>query len=253
MQNKTGTKEWAETTINIARGCEHGCRYCYARQIMVDRFHKLTAEEWKTTTVNQEVVDANYGKKQGVIMIPSAHDIVPSIINEFCIVLRKLLDVGNEVLIVSKPHWQCITMICDFFKEHRDKILFRFTIGSTNSDVLEFWEPGAPNFQERLACLQYAFDLGYKTSVSCEPYLDVYPSFTYAACSPYITDSFWIGKLRHFNSRVRLDDATPEQIKKFVEPLKLMCQDKVIRGIHKMLDGHKFIQWKDSIREVVEK
>jgi len=167
-------------------------------------------------------------------------------------VLRKLLDAGNDVLIVSKPHWQCITLICDRFKEHRDKILFRFTIGSTDNDVLAFWEPGAPNFQKRLACLQYAFQTGYKTSVSCEPYLDPYVVYTYTACKPYITDSFWVGKLRHFNCRVKLDDATPEQIKKYVEPLKAAQNDDVVKSIHKLLYDKSFVMWKDSIRDVIQ-
>ena len=167
-------------------------------------------------------------------------------------VLRKLLDAGNDVLIVSKPHWQCITLICEGFKEHRDKILFRFTIGSTDNDVLAFWEPGAPNFQKRLACLQYAFQTGYKTSVSCEPYLDPYVVYTYTACKPYITDSFWVGKLRHFNCRVKLDDATPEQIKKYVEPLKAAQNDDVVKSIHKLLYDKSFVMWKDSIRDVIQ-
>lgn len=251
VSEKTGTKEWAETTLNIARGCPHGCRYCYARNMLVDRFKTIKPEDWPVIRINQKVVDAGRGKCQGTVMIPSTHDITPEILDGFMKVLSKLVKAGNNVLIVSKPHWECITKICEGFKDYRDQIMFRFTIGSMDDDILSFWEPGAPNFCERLSCLEYAYHAGFKTSVSCEPYLDPYVVYTYTACKDFITDSFWIGKLRGFNSRVKLDDATPEQIEKFVEPLKAAMSDSVVKGIFRILDGQPFVQWKDSIREVI--
>ena len=70
MAKKTGTREWAETTLNIARGCEHNCRYCYARHMLVERFNHIKPEDWTTMQVNQKVIDARQGKKQGTVMIP---------------------------------------------------------------------------------------------------------------------------------------------------------------------------------------
>jgi len=251
--DKTGTREWAETTVNIARGCEHNCRYCYSRHSLVDRYKIVKPENWTKMTVDQAKVKQNRRYCQGLIMYPSAHDITPSILNESLGVLRKLLEAGNYVLIVSKPHRECIETICDTFEEYKRQILFRFTIGAVNDEVLSFWEPLAPKFQERLHCLQYAYTKGFATSVSCEPYLDTSVENTYTACRKFITDSFWIGKLRHFNSRVKLDDATAEQIKKYVESLKAALSDEFVAGIYHLLNGQPFIQWKDSIREVMEK
>ena len=37
---KTGTKEWAKSNLNFQLGCEHGCRYCYAREMAVNRFKR---------------------------------------------------------------------------------------------------------------------------------------------------------------------------------------------------------------------
>lgn len=251
MKSNQGVYEWASQSINIQVGCEHGCRYCYAREIIV-RHGRCTNETFLTPEINQKKVDKGYSKRKGCLMFPSSHDVTPLNINEFCCVLRKLLDAGNNVLIVSKPHWSCITLICEGFKEYRDQILFRFTIGSTSDDVLGFWEPNAPSFRERLACLQYAYHAGYKTSVSCEPYLDPYVVYTYTACKPYITDSFWIGKMRHLNSRVRLDDATPEQIDKYVNMVKAASTQDVVKSIIMLLNDKPYIRWKDSIREVME-
>jgi hypothetical protein len=213
----------------------------------VNRFNRCTAEQWTKPVIDHSKVDKNRGRCNGVVMFPSSHDLTPLNMSEYLWVLRKLLDAGNQVLVVSKPHWQCITMICDFYTEYREQIMFRFTIGSMEDEILRFWEPQAPSFAERLACLQYAFQCGYKTSVSCEPYLDPHVVYTYTACKGYITDSFWVGKLKHFDRRVDLSGVSAEQIEKFVKPLKAAQADSVVKSIHRLLDGQPFIKWKDSL------
>lgn len=252
-KKKTGTFEWAETTLNIAKGCEHNCRYCYARNMMVDRFKKIKPEDWTTMVINQKVIDAPQGLKQGTIMMPSSHDITPSILSEFLTVLHKLMETDNKVLLVTKPHWECITTICAAYAKYKDQIMFRFTIGSTDEDVLSFWEPGAPAFSERIACLQYAYETGYATSVSCEPYLDAFPQYVYDACIPYITDSIWFGTIKNFNARVHLEDATEEQVVKYVDPILKAQTPEMVKQYYKLLDGKPLVKWKDSITEIVGK
>lgn len=251
MNNKkTGTKEWAEDNINIQRGCEHGCRYCYARAFAV-RFHRCTVEQWLVPVIDNAKVDKNYGRHKGVVMFPSTHDITPRNLSECLCVLHKLLDAGNRVLIVSKPHWNCITLICETLMEYRSQIMFRFTIGSMNNEILKFWEPNAPGFKERQACLRYAYFQDYNTSVSCEPYLDSNVIGLYLAVKPYITNSFWVGKLRDFDSRVDMFDITSEQEEEFVKPLKAAQTDEAVREIYNQLAVERLVKWKDSIRKVI--
>lgn len=258
---KTGTKEWSKDTVNIQLGCGNLCRYCYARWMMVVWLRKCTPEQWAHPTINNEAVDADYKKINGVVMFPSTHDITQRNLAQCLCVLRKLLDAGNQVLIVSKPHWSCIPLICETLEEYKQQIMFRFTIGSRSDELLSFWEPNAPRFHERLACLEYAYERGYQTSVSCEPYLDMNVKDLLAKVEPYITDSFWIGKLRDFKKRVDLTKVTPDQIDKYVNPLRAACSDEAVRTIYNQLEGFKpatltagkFIKWKDSIREVIEK
>lgn len=251
MNNKkTGTKEWAEDNVNIQRGCEHGCRYCYAREFAV-RFHRCTIGQWLLPVIDNAKVDKNYGKHKGIVMFPSAHDITPRNLSECLCVLRKLLDAGNQVLIVSKPHWPCITLICETLMEYRSQIMFRFTIGSKDDEVLSFWEPNAPGFKERLACLRYAHNCRYYTSVSCEPYLDNNVVDLFLAVKPWTTHSFWVGKLRDFNSRVDMFDITSEQKERFVKPLKAAQTDEAVREIYNQLAVERLVKWKDSIRKVI--
>lgn len=209
----------------------------------------MTADEWESPAICNGKVDKGYGKRDGVIMFPTSHDITRENISQYCCVLRKLLDAGNEVLIVSKPRFDCIALICEGFKDHREKILFRFTIGSIYCDVLEFWEPGAPGIFERLACLKYSFDAGYRTSVSCEPYLDKNVFAIYEACRPYITDSFWIGKMKRLKSRVDIGSLGREEML-YVEAVEEACRGEFVQSMYRLLDGRIFVRWKDSISKL---
>lgn len=82
------------------------------------------------------------------------------------------LHAGNKVLVVSKPHLECIRAICERFDLVKDQILFRFTIGACDDQILSYWEPNAPRYDERKQCLFYAYQAGLRTSVSVEPMLD---------------------------------------------------------------------------------
>ncbi len=249
----SGTREWSEVSMNIQRGCEHNCLYCYARHNAVNRYRQCRAEHWPLPAINNAKVDLPHKKKyDGVVMFPTTHDITCANLSQYCCVLRKLLDAGNRVLIVSKPHLDCIKFICAGFEEHRARILFRFTIGSSSNDILRFWEPGAPSFGERLGCLKYAYRKGFATSISCEPFLDPLVDYLYEVLIEYVTESFWIGKLNHFETRVNLDGISKEDIETYVEPLRRALSDAVVLGMYEMMKGRPLIQWKDSIRKVID-
>lgn len=251
-ERKTGTREWAEGSLNMARGCSHDCRYCYARQMLVVRHKLIEPAAWPVMEVCQEAVDSGYGKRRGTIMMPTTHDITPEILEPFCTVLDKMLRAGNQVLLVSKPHRVCIERICEQFAWAREQILFRFTIGSINGFETEFWEPGAPRPAERMDCLYHAFTKGFATSVSCEPFLDRWTKAVYTCSEDWITDTFWIGRLRHWGSRVRLEGVDEGHRKMFVEPLRELLTDEYALELYEHMKDLPKVRWKDSIAEVVE-
>ncbi len=170
--NGTGTRQWSNKSINFQTGCEHNCLVCYAKDMSI-KYKQTTKNNWGSPSIRIKDVKKKINKwNESLVMFPSSHDITPNNINEAMIVLRKILEADNEVLIVSKPHYDCIKKICDTFTDYKDKILFRFTIGSYNNNVLKFWEPNAPSLNERMKALKYAYDNGFETSVSCEPMMD---------------------------------------------------------------------------------
>ena len=112
---------------------------------------------WGTEIIRQKDLDKKIKKYPKMVMFPSSHDIRPIHLSESIQMLDKILKAGNEVLVTSKPHFECIERICNTFQEYKDKILFRFTIGSTDSRILKFWETNAPSFRRTIQVSQISF------------------------------------------------------------------------------------------------
>ena len=246
-----GTKEWADYNINASSGCASSCRYCYA-QSMAIRFKRKTPDTWKEEVVNQKAVEKNYRKRKGVCMYPTSHDITPGTLDASLVVLKKLFEAGNDVLIVTKPHYEVIVRLCDELKEFKDQFLFRFTIGSSDSSVLKFWEPGAPSFEERISALEYAFENGFNTSISMEPTLDLHPEKVIEKVYDYVTNDIWIGLPNKLNQRLKMNGyGDDEQVMKASAELQKGQSDEWVIGLVEKYENDPKIRWKDSIRKVI--
>ena len=245
----TGTKEWSVESVNIVLGCAHKCRYCYARANALRRKQIPSLAAWGETyyRLREEQVRKRRKNVGGTVMFPSTHDILPEFLEPSLIVMRKILDAGNRLLVVSKPHLECIQTICREFETYRHRILFRFTIGAMNNTILKYWEPGAPSFEERLASLKHAFDHGFETSVSCEPLLDSdHVEALFHTVFPYVTHSIWIGKLNMIDSRVE-PGSDPEAIRRIKEGQT----DRRVREIYEALKCEPKVKWKESYKRVL--
>lgn len=210
----TGTREWADSNVNVINGCVNDCRYCYAKKMSI-RFKRKTPDTWKDMVLHEKI-PKRFTKRNGRIMFPTSHDIPSPLIERHrflfgaCIhVLERMLEAGNNVLITTKPNLAAIEYICRMFLRFQDQIQFRFTITSANDDILTFWEPRAPLFVERVKSLVYAFGAGFKTSISIEPCLDADPRSLVHILRPYVTESIWLGCMNYcgtheFNKRETL-------------------------------------------------
>lgn len=245
----SGTGEWAADYANIQTGCKNDCLYCYAKSRAM-RFKWATPVTWKEAKIRPHDVNRSYRKSDGTIMFPSTHDIVEENLDDCITVLKKILDAGNSVLIVSKPRLSCIRRLCKEFADHKQRILFRFTIGSAHTPTLKYWEPHAPAFAERLKCLKHAFDQGYATSVSCEPMLDANISRVVDKVRPYVTDAVWIGKANRLRGMISLNCPCDETAHEYAEKLIAMQSDAAILAIYDQYKDDPLIKWKDSIKDV---
>ena len=246
----TGTQEWAASNVNIQDGCEHDCRYCYAKTMAI-RFKRATTASWSKPRVRQHDLDRGFTKRSGRIMFPTAHDITIRNLDECLAVLNRMLAAGNDLLIVSKPWLACITRLCDELAPYRSQIVFRFSIGSTDDVVLSYWEPGAPSFQERLSSLKTAHLRDFRTSISGEPMLDGNPDALIAAVRPYVTDSIWLGKINRLRHILPLTCPRDSKAIRRGEALVALQSDKAIRSLYARYSRDPMIKWKDSIKVVV--
>ncbi len=239
----SGTKEWADHNVNCVKGCSNNCRYCYAK-MMAKRFGRCTETTWKDMVVNDKTVKAHYGKYKGRVMFPSSHDIIDTpIVLEACFtVLSKLLKAGNETLITTKPELSVVKKIIRRYRRFNSQIQFRFTITSMNDKLLSFWEPNAPKFQERLDSLKYAFDKGFKTSVSIEPFLDYEPQKLVSAVTPYVTESIWLGPMNYIPNNDSLNGVRQKYV-----TIRKNYEVGHLQKIYEDLIDFPLIQFKDSM------
>lgn len=244
----SGTAEWAEVTENICRGCPNNCLYCYAAH-NANRFGHRTRKEWHREEFTKRAKMKSYPMKDGVVMFPSSHDITPFNLDACIRVMKLILSAGNRLLIVSKPREDCIPTILIELAPWKDQILFRFTIGSVDSDICAVWEPGAPSPGERIMCLRETFHAGFRTSVSIEPMLAgaMEAVFTVASVKEYVTDTIWIGKMNKIRTRVAAE------LGDLIEAIEELQSDKNILWLYDHFKNNPMIRWKDSINEVVAK
>lgn len=246
----TGTQEWAASNVNIQDGCEHDCRYCYAKSMAI-RFKRATSISWGKPRLRQHDIDRSFTKRTGRIMFPTAHDITDQNLDECLTVLSRMLAVGNELLIVSKPRLSCVKRLCTELNKYREQMVLRFSIGSTDNNALHFWEPGAPSYTERLTCLQYAYALEFQTSVSGEPMLDADPDALIAAVRPFVTDSIWLGKINRLRQILPFNCPLDKEAVRRGEALVALQSDQAMLALYARHRHDPKIKWKDSIKAVV--
>ncbi|MEI6168118.1 MAG: hypothetical protein WCS52_13095, partial [bacterium] len=170
---------------------------------------------------------------------------------EYLVVLKKLLAAGNDVLVVSKPVLSCIKALCEELEPYKSQILFRFTIGSVDNEVLKYWENKAPKFEERLASLKWAYSQGYQTSVSSEPMLDLEIDRVIQATRPFVTDSIWLGRVNGLRAAISLNCPGDLDAKNRANELLRGQTDNFLRELYERYRNDPIIKYKDSMKKAV--
>lgn len=248
VRSGSGTRQWSDVSHNVGLGCSHDCKYCYAASYATEKGYITNRAEW----ANEQLCPRRLPTKPGVVMFPTAHDITPFFLDSSISAISGMLQAGRQVLVVSKPHLECVKALCDAFSDYRQQLLFRFTIGSINQQVCQFWEPGAPSPAERIAALQYAFLHCFRTSVSLEPMLEgaMGAAEVFRAVEPYVSETIWIGKMN--SPRKRVDVTVPDNLAA-VELIEAVQCDEEIMTIYNALKHDNKVEWKDSILQVVNR
>lgn len=247
-----GFNEFSQYRISLTSGCPNDCKYCYAKRDAIVRSKTRTVDTWKDVTCRVNILKKNFGKMHGLIGYQSTSDITPEFLNEHIQVIRKLLLDDNQILIVTKPRLECIKRICDEFQSYKDNLAFRFSIGSTDSDILHFWETNASTFEERLECLKYAFAQGFKTSISAEPLLDQDVDKLITELQPYVTDTIWLGRMNSAIYRIKTNGHGDEETIAAAERLiKWQSNKSFWIDVYRKYKDNKQVVYKKSVRKIL--
>lgn len=251
----SGTKEWSASSANCMDGCSNDCRYCYAKTTSISRLKRKTADTWKIETPRPP---KGYGKRQGTIMFPTTHDLTQGNIEHTEKVVWGLLAAGNQLLLVSKPDPVVIQRLCAHIKypTSKERVLFRFTIGSMDTRTLKFWEPNAPSYEQRLYALMWCFKEGWPTSVSMEPLLEMDWDRVVRqveALAPYVSDAIWIGKMNRPGQRLAINHGgeVPPLVELSMKVLIESQSNERILDLYGRLKDHPSVKWKESVKKIV--
>ncbi|ABW66084.1 radical SAM protein [Desulfosudis oleivorans] len=250
-KRKGGHSDWTkpENNVSFCSGCENDCIYCYGRYFAANR-NQIAPNHWSKMKIREHHVTKKRTLHAGLIGFPSTHDILPSNLDATLLVLGKLLRAGNKVLIMSKPRLDCIKRLCSACEFFKDTILFRFTIGAMDDDILGFWEPNAPTYEERKECLAYARNQGFQTSVSMEPMLDTENlDALIKALRPLVSDKIWLGTMEYLGwigTRIKADSKGElERLEQGQTPDKLV-------SIFNRYEDDPMIEWKTVALKIIE-
>ncbi len=256
LRRAVKNNEWtiSRNNVNFSTGCSNNCLYCYGRYMpyanKLSKIAKATGKEfnWGDAKIRKKDVDKPRSLRDGRVGFPTSHDITPENLNDYLTVLGKLLKAGNEILIISKPNFECIKSICQASAFFKDKNLFRFTITAKTPEISNFWEPNAPAYEERIQSLKYAFDNGFQTSVSMEPMLE-FPRVQEMVeeMMPYITDALWFGKMNH----IKVFDSPDEKLKEELKKVEDGQSDENIKHLYSIYKDDLKIKWKLAFKELL--
>lgn len=196
---RTRAREYSDLAINIYTGCNHGCTYCYARQ-MFNRYHPV--ENFENVKPREGIVEAvrnqlSGGKYKGKkIMLCFMCDPYPAEIDTTPTreIIKAIKDAGANVSVLTKGGMRAARDF-DLYGEGDS---FGITISCLKSNNVE---PNAAEPLDRLLALNEAHRRRIKTWVSCEPVYDTESIYRLIKHYEFI-DLYKIGKLNYFPSQI---------------------------------------------------
>ena len=96
-----------------------------------------------------------------------------------------------------------------------------------------------------------AFELGFETSVSCEPCWGGDVDRLISELRPYVTDSIWIGKMNKGRSRMKFNGYWNPETAAEYNKLMDWYSDANMIALYNRYKDEPIIRWKESIAKVV--
>jgi len=218
---RTRAKEYSDFAINIYKGCDHLCAYCYARG-MAERytlkdcicsFNKPKIREGIVEATKNQLSGGKYVSKKILCCFvcdpyPSNIDTTPT--REIMMAIK---EAGAYFSILTKGGMRAARD----FDLYKPSDSFGSTLTFTSTDDSRKWEPNAEIPMNRIAALNYAHKQGIKTWVSMEPVIDPEQTLGLIELTHEFVDLYKVGKLNSDNCRGSEYNEELKQIEKSID------------------------------------
>ncbi|SFE03873.1 Radical SAM superfamily protein [Paenibacillus catalpae] len=190
-------------SLNPYSGCAFACKYCYVREMPIQKFKQIPWGEWVDIKSNaadiyrKEVIKLRRKNKPIHIFMSSATDPYQPIEREAGItrrILQEMLEYPPD-LIQIQTRSPLILKDLDIIAELKDKceVLVSMTIETDREDMKQLFAPYAPGIKLRLKALRDVHDAGIMTQAAISPVLPFTPDFPKTLEG--IADRIWIDTL----------------------------------------------------------
>lgn len=230
--------------LNPYTGCQHNCRYCYARLFM-KRYsgHKENWGEFVDVKVNApQLLKKQLSKaKKGTVWVSSVCDPYQPLEQRYALTRRCLKELADEqfpVNIQTKSNLALRDL--DLFLQF-EEIEVGFTIATDDEKVAKLFEPGAPPIKERLKALEKIHSKGIKTFAFIGPLLPGNPErliedLEGKADKILIDKMNYLSTLRSFYHQHNLKEAT-------TDAFFLRYKERLIRELKKKKMEFEVLFW----------
>jgi DNA repair photolyase len=200
-------REYSPLAINIYRGCEHGCIYCWAPDFTrIDRksfVENVSPRKELLAKLEQDAKELRGDPRQ--ILLSFTSDPYQPIEVKLGLtrqVIEILLKYDLTFTILTKGGKRALR---DFDLLKQGKASFGTTLCFTNDQDRKIWEPNAAPVEERLEVIEEAHSRGIPTWVSVEPV--IYPEQAISLIYNYhdIVDFWKVGKLNYHPHEKTID------------------------------------------------
>ncbi|PLS08637.1 radical SAM protein [Neobacillus cucumis] len=190
-------------SLNPYSGCAFSCKYCYVREMPIQRFKEIPWGEWVDIKINaaenyrNEIIKIRKKNKPVNIFMSSATDPYQPMERKAAItreILEEMLENPPDFLQVQTRS-PLITRDIDLLVKLKEKcdVLVSMTVETDRDDIRKIFAPVAPGIPLRLKALKEVYDAGIHTQASISPVLSFTPDF--AKVLEGIVNHIWIDTL----------------------------------------------------------
>ncbi|MGH7444179.1 MAG: PA0069 family radical SAM protein [Longimicrobiales bacterium] len=244
-----------DTSINVYRGCEHGCIYCYARptheyfglSVGLDFETKIFVKQDAPELLRAELMKKAWQPQ--VIVMSGVTDPYQPAERRFRLtrrLLEVLLEFRNPVGIITKNH--LVTRDLDLFSELAalQLVHVNLSVTSLRNDVQRVMEPRTATPARRLAAIEALAKAGVPVNVMVAP---IVPGLTDEEVPDILRAVHDAGARSAGYVMLRLPFAVKELFERWLETHFPDRKDKVLNRVRGMRDGKLYAaEWGTRMR-----